>query len=163
MKRTSRIKEMNKPALKEIFEELEFKTLGKRLLGKKLNQAEKPSRPLKESNSGHKTKQPHRRWISLAISLSRVQPATVEINIKEEDMPAAVDRNIHNTPTITAWYKPIKRSKTWLPFPVSEEICFDTNHEHRSQRRRTGGYGFSVKPGEGFYVTCPADQKETAR
>ena len=30
----TRIGEMNKPALKEIFEELEFKTLGKRLLGK---------------------------------------------------------------------------------------------------------------------------------
>ncbi len=32
-----RIKEMNKEALKEIFEELEFKTLGKRVLGDDIN------------------------------------------------------------------------------------------------------------------------------
>ena len=33
------IKEMNKPALKEIFEELEFKTLGKRIFGDEVDGA----------------------------------------------------------------------------------------------------------------------------
>ena len=161
-----RIREMNKPALKEIFEELEFKTLGKRLLGEEVEPGGKTESPAKESKAADtKTKAATPQMDLFGNIIEPVQPATVEINIKEEDMPAAVDRNIHNTPhdySLVQSDKEIKDLVTYLS--GFEEICFDTETTGIDPNdAELVGMSFSVKPGEGFYVTCPADQKETAR
>jgi len=158
------IKEMNKPALKEIFAELEFKTLGKRILGEDIEGIRNSE--LGNKNNGAteiKTKAASPQMDLFGNIIE--QPEAVEIRIKDDEIPVSIDRNIHNTPhdyTLVQTDKEIKDLVKYLS--GFDEICFDTETTGiDANDAELVGLSFSVKPGEGFYVFCPADQKETAR
>ncbi len=162
-----RIKEMNKPALKGIFEELEFKTLGKRLLGEEIEVNGKAEPVVNELNGGDtKTKPVTPQMDLFGNIIEPAQPETVEIKVKEEGGTVTpVDRNINNTPhdyTLVRTDKEIKDLVKYLS--GFDEICFDTETTGIDPNdAELVGMSFSVKKGEGFYVFCPPDQKETGR
>ncbi len=163
------IKEMNKPALKEIFAELEFKTLGKRILGEEIaspnpSEGGASKEPVETSKSKEK--------VQMDLFGNIITPPTQEAEIIEstdsEDSPlggGVADRNIHNTPhdyTLVQTDKEIKDLVKYLS--GYDEICFDTETTGiDANDAELVGLSFSVKPGEGFYVFCPADQKETTK
>ena len=158
------IKEMNKPALKEIFAELEFKTLGKRILGEDIEGIGNSELGNKDSGATEiKTKAASPQMDLFGNIIE--QPEAVEIRIKDDEIPVSIDRNIHNTPhdyTLVQTDKEIKDLVKYLS--GFDEICFDTETTGiDANDAELVGLSFSVKPGEGFYVFCPADQKETAR
>jgi len=159
-----RIKEMNKPALKEIFEELEFKTLGKRILGEEEPGNENTEAGIKGNGSAETKTKAASPQMDLFGNIIE-QPEVVEVKTGDDEEIVTVSRNIHNTAhdyTLVQTDAEIKDLIKYLSGYT--EICFDTETTGiDANDAEVVGLSFSVKPGEGFYVFCPADQKETNR
>lgn len=162
------IKEMNKPALKEIFAELEFKTLGKRILGEEASPDPSEGGASEPAEKSKGESQKVQMDLFGNIISSPAQEAVTIDSADSEDPPlggGGADRNIHNTPhdyTLVQTDKEIKDLVKYLS--GFDEICFDTETTGiDANDAELVGLSFSVKPGEGFYVFCPADQKETIR
>ena len=161
-----RIKEMNKEALKEIFAELEFKTLGKRLLGEDVV-ADAPSGVTSTDSSSSKETANVQMDLFGNIIEPAPQPAKETIrpiaaDDDEEGAVMSVDKNINNTPhnyilsntdeLINELIKKLSGEK---------EICFDTETTGiDANDAELVGLSFSVTPGEAYYVPCPADKDE---
>ena len=149
------IKEMNKPALKEIFEELEFKTLGKRILGDDIDGAP-------EAWNGNEEAKPKKMATAQMDLFGNIieQPEPVEIKIKEEGDIVLADKNINNTPHDYMLIDTTEKISEIIPILQSAvEICFDTETTGiDANEADLVGMSFSVNPGEGFYIPCPADR-----
>jgi DNA polymerase-1 len=155
-----RLKEWNKEKLKEVFAELEFRTLGKRLLGDDFSVASSSKGVVeKEIPQGVQT--------DLFGNIVEAAPnpsaggALIDSDTSEEVL--AVDKNIHNVPhTYTAIEGDASIKKLIAELKKHDEICFDTETTGiDANDAELVGLSFSVKPGEAYYVPCPADQKRT--
>jgi DNA polymerase-1 len=144
-----RLKEWNKELLTEVFTELEFKTLGKRILGDNFNAFQSAPK-------------------SIQTDLFGDAVATPAGN-KEEDTPSETgqgllaEKNIHNTEhkyTVAATDLEINELITYLM--MQSEICFDTETTHLdANEAELVGLSFSCKKGEGFYVPCNTNRATT--
>ncbi len=146
-----RLKEWNTEALTEVFTELEFKTLGKRILGESFNAFATPPVGVQTDLFGNVVEQPEKKTEKL------IDPAPAA------EAGLSATRNIHNTPhnymlvndaaAIDALVKLLQ---------AVEEICFDTETTHIDPMlAELVGISFSYKAGEGYYIPCPADRKTT--
>ncbi len=154
-----KIKDWDKEKLKEVFGELEFRTLGKRILGEDFSVASTQKSVIeKEIPQGVQT--------DLFGNIIEPEIKSSEVEVSPGDTSEAVltiDKNINNTPhkyeAITD-EKAIKNLVTELK--KHDEICFDTETTGiDANDTELVGLSFSVKPGEAYYVPCPADQKKT--
>lgn len=157
-----RLKEWDKEKLKEVFAELEFRTLGKRLLGDDFSVAA-PAKSVveKEIPQGVQTDLFGNIIESTEPVTKPGEPAT--LNNEETEEGLTVDKNIHNTPHN---YQPVEGDaaiqKLVTALKKYEEICFDTETTGiDANDAELVGLSFSVKPAEAFYVPCPADQQRT--
>lgn len=157
-----RLKEWDKEKLKDVFAELEFRTLGKRLLGDDFSVAA-PSKSVveKEIPQGVQTDLFGNIIESPEPVTKSGEPAT--LNNEETEEGLTVDKNIHNTPHN---YQSVEGDaaiqKLVTALKKYEEICFDTETTGiDANDAELVGLSFSVKPGEAFYVPCPADQQRT--
>jgi DNA polymerase I len=157
-----RVKEMNKEMLKEVFADLEFKTLGKRLLGEEF--------AITVSNKDFiKKEQPAGVQTDLfgnIIETKQEPTITVEqtpTNGSDSSESVTVSRNIHNTPhEYEAITEDAAIKKLIAVLKKYDEICFDTETTGiDANDAELVGMSFSVKPGEAYYIPCPADQKRT--
>ncbi len=153
-----RLKEWNKEKLKEIFADLEFRTLGKRLLGEDFSVASSSKGVVeKEIPQGVQTD------LFGNIIESELKKSDPIISSDEDGEVLAVDKNINNTPhkyEAVETDAAIKKLVTELK--KNNEICFDTETTGiDANDAELVGLSFSVNPGEAFYVPCPADQKRT--
>jgi DNA polymerase-1 len=151
------LKEWNKEKLKEIFNELEFRTLGKRLLGEDFAVGA-PVKTLvdKEIPQGVQTD-------LFGNIIAPEKPATPVVADEDEGTTLVVDKNIHNT---AHNYEAIEGDaaikKLVATLKKHDEICFDTETTGiDANDAELVGLSFSIKPGEAFYIPCPADQKRT--
>ncbi len=159
-----RVKEMNKEALKEIFAELEFRTLGKRLLGEEIV----TESGVGSQEPGVKTEKKASPQMDLFGNIIE-QPQTQTLSVVadpdsgSEEKPSIADKNINNTPhNYVLADSNEKISEIILILRSAVEICFDTETTGiDANDAELVGLSFSIKPGEGYYVPCPADQKET--
>ena len=153
-----RLKEWNKEKLKEVFAELEFRTLGKRLLGEDFSVAS-PSKGVveKELPQGVQTD------LFGNIIEPEVKKADTIIASDEDGETLVVDKNINNTPhKYEAVEGDVAIKKLVAELKKHTEICFDTETTGiDANDAELVGLSFSVKAGEAFYVPCPADQKRT--
>jgi len=157
------LKEWNKEKLKEIFAELEFKTLGKRLLGDDFSIATTSSKGVveKEIPQGVQTD-----LFGNIVEEPKAETKAPKADIDDETGSSdalMADKNINNTPhkyeAITD-EKSIKKLVTELK--KHSEICFDTETTGiDANDAELVGLSFSIKPGEAYYIPCPADQKKT--
>lgn len=159
-----RIKEMNTPVLKEVFAELEFKTLGKRILGEEIENAVDGKHEKTETKSV-KTETAQMDLFGNIIE-APVSPAVVEklvVDSDENSLP--IEKNINNTVhNYILADSDDKISEIISIMRSAIEICFDTETTGiDANDAELVGLSFSVRPGEGYYVPCPADQKETVR
>lgn len=159
-----RIKEMNKPALREIFEELEFKTLGKRILGEEDTGNENPESGVKGNGSAESKIKAASPQMDLFGNIIE-HPEVVEVKVKDDEAVAPVSKNIHNTPHDYTLVQTDAEIKDLIKYLSGfTEICFDTETTGiDANDAELVGLSFSIKPGEGFYVFCPANKKETKR
>ena len=157
-----RIKEINKEALKEVFAELEFRTLGKRILGEEIEIAAPTGNAQKPISKG----QSENVQMDLFGNIIEQPAGARSANTDEEESPtihATADKNINNSPhnyMLADTTEDIEKLLSVLA--QSTEICFDTETTGiDANTAELVGLSFSVNPGEGYYVPCSADQTET--
>ena len=141
-----RLKEWNKELLTEVFTELEFKTLGKRILGDNFNAFQSAPKSIQTDLFGDAVAAP--------------------AGNKEEDAPSETgqgllaEKNIHNTDhqyTVAATDSEIHELIAYLM--MQSEVCFDTETTHLdANEAELVGLSFSCKKGEGYYVPCHANR-----
>ncbi len=153
-----RMKDWNKEALKEVFAELEFRTIAQRLLGESLPiPASKKGTIDKELPQGIQTD-----LFGNAIeTVSKPEP----LPVSNEESFAVATRNINNTAhNYTAVVKESEIKKLVIDLSKQKEICFDTETTGLdANEAELVGMSFSWKPGEAWYVPCPANQEETKK
>src|SRR5688500_6023537 len=152
-----RIKECNKNALKEIFYELDFKTLGRRVFGEDIPTAVPKGIIDRVIPEGVQTD-----------LFGNVVEAPVIEKEAQEQVTSVIQptNNIHNTPHD---YKAVQDDEA-IKELVSQlcdktEICFDTETTCIDANDcELVGMSFSVQKGEAWYIPFPAnDQEETKR
>lgn len=149
-----KIKDMNKEALREVFADLEFRTLGQRILGEALPlPASKKTNIEKEVSQGVQTDL-FGNPVETADTGSKIIPA-------EQSSENAATKNINNTPHD---YKAVEGEaaiKNLLAaLSKQKEICFDTETTNLDANdAEIVGMSFSWAAGEAYYVPVPADQK----
>ncbi len=153
-----RLKEWDKEKLKQVFGDLEFRTLGKRILGEEFSVASTTRSIVeKEIPQGVQT--------DLFGNVVEPEPKAVIVtdNAGEDSELLRVDKNINNTPhTYQAIEGDAAIKKLVAELKKHDEICFDTETTGiDANDAELVGLSFSVKPGEAFYVPCPADQQRT--
>lgn len=137
------MEEPDKEKLSAIFNELEFRTLGKRILGEgySANQAGPPAGApvsVKENAQG-----------SLFGEVAKAEPANDVVR----------GRMIHNTPhTYHVVQGTEALTKLAEELSTYKEVSFDTETSSLDYfTLELVGMSFSVKAGEGYYVPCPTD------
>ena len=156
-----RIKEMNRDALKAVFQELEFKALSKRVLG------EEPGQEVVVITETVVIQQKTEVFVSGQLDLfgnAAEQPPVKEIKEEETYLPPAndlvADKNINNTPhNYTLVNTPQAINELIAKLMPETEISFDTETTNiDANAAELVGLSFSLTPGEGYYVPCPADK-----
>jgi DNA polymerase-1 len=167
-----RIKEMNKEAVKEIFEELEFKTLGKRLLGEDIEASPNPSEG-GASEASAKTKVAADN-LQMDLFGNIIETPAQENKRNNEiadtsqfspfggDLEGAVEKNINNTPHNYILLNDEAAINEFVAAAANQsEICFDTETTGiDANDAELVGLSFSFTPGEAYYVPCPASREE---
>jgi DNA polymerase-1 len=155
-----KIRDWNKDLLKEAFTDLEFKTLGKRILGEDFS-VNTPGKSVidKEIPQGVQTDL-FGNIIESAKTTTADEPL---IPAEEPESGLIAEKNINNTPhkyeTVDT-DAAIKKLVTELK--KHKEICFDTETTGiDANQAELVGLSFSVKPGEAYYIPCPPDEKRT--
>jgi len=156
-----RLKEWNKEKLKEVFAELEFKTMGKRLLGDDFTIGTTPGGVVeKEIPQGVQTD-------LFGNIVETAKPEVRSTNAASEEDESAevltVDKNINNVDhNYVAIEDDAAIKKLVTELKKHTEICFDTETTGiDANDAELVGLSFSVTPGEAFYVPCPAGQERT--
>ncbi|HRG81026.1 MAG TPA: DNA polymerase I [Chitinophagaceae bacterium] len=153
-----KLKEWDKEKLKQIFGELEFRTLGKRLLGEDFTVAASTRGVVeKEIPQGVQTD------LFGNIIEAPTEKKSIPIETGDEEEVLTVDKNINNVAhTYTAVETDAAIKKLVSELKKHNEICFDTETTGiDANDAELVGLSFSVNPGEAWYVPCPADQDRT--
>jgi DNA polymerase I len=150
------LQEWNRDALKEIFAELEFKTIGKRILGEEIAvAATDEKRPATENTQ----------LDLFGTPLPLSEPNNISSASESIDEPTVItaDRNINNTPHDYKLVQTDQEIANLLQLLKGyDEICFDTETTNiDANLAELVGMSFSVKPGQGYYIPCPADKVVT--
>ncbi|HVZ96107.1 MAG TPA: DNA polymerase I [Chitinophagaceae bacterium] len=142
-----RVKAYNTESLREIFTELEFKTLGKRILGDEYNVFVVEKKVVQTDLFGNAMEQP----APAAEEEKQIPP--------EERKGLAADKNIHNTPHQYFLVEGDAAIKDLVKkLSAQKEISFDTETTHLdANEAELVGLSFSFKDWEAYYVPCPDD------
>ncbi len=145
----------NKDALKEIFAELEFKTVGKRILGEDIPGLADERRPTADKPQLDLFGNPEP---AAASATEKTETANTQ-----EDLPLSADKNIYNTAHNYRLMQTDEEISELLDVLAKhDEICFDTETTNiDANLAELVGLSFSVKPGEGYYIPCPHDRATT--
>jgi DNA polymerase-1 len=148
------VKQMNKEALKDVFIDLEFRTLGKRILGEEFNVFEN-NVGVQQDLFGNPVPQP-------AAKTTSSQPKN-EVEEVEAESGLTAEKNINNTSHQYHVASSSGEIADLLEILMRQtEISFDTETTGiDANRAELVGLSFSFKPGEGYYVPCPADRAAT--
>lgn len=146
------LKEWNKPALIEVFTELEFKTIGKRILGDDFNVFQTAPVGVQTDLFGN------------AIEGAAARMIIEKTEDKEiDDKGLATSKNITNTPHEYVLVDDEEKIKQLVDVLMQQtEICFDTETTGiDANDAELVGMSFSYKPGEAYFVTCSTEYEAT--
>lgn len=154
-----RLKDWDKEKLKEVFTELEFKTLGKRILGEEFSILSSQPRGVveKEIPQGVQTDL----FGNIVEPEKGQQPEGILAGEETSENGLTAEKNIHNT---AHKYEAVEGDAA-IKKLVSElkklsEISFDTETTGiDANDAELVGLSFAWKPGEGYYVPVPSDMK----
>ncbi len=156
-----KVKDWNKDALNEIFGELEFRTLAKRLLG---DEAVASAGPASSSDKKSAGKPLQIDLFGNVIGGEEEAPATPPAISSEDDAPSfATLKKLSDVPHEYTAIRGLDAVNQLVQQLSSfDEICFDTETTSiDANLAELVGMSFSVKPGEAYWVPCPADRAET--
>ncbi|MEO8403476.1 MAG: DNA polymerase I, partial [Chitinophagaceae bacterium] len=155
-----RIKDSDKAKLTEIFAELEFKTLGKRILGDDFSVSSSSKGVVeKEIPQGVQTD-----LFGNVIEAPAPKPVVTDETFEAAEGLKA-EKNINNTPhTYEAVQGDAAIKKLVAELKKNTEICFDTETTGiDANDAELVGLSFSVVPGTAWYVPCPPDDAEKTK
>ncbi len=154
-----RLKEWNKEELVAVFTELEFKTLGKRILGDEFNAFHAAPQSVQTDLFGNTVN------TSKADYKSSKKDAAPDPSIitGEESSGLLAEKNITNT---VHDYELIEGrdaiQQLLILLMQQKEICFDTETTNiDANEANLVGLSFSIKKAAGYYIPCPADRTAT--
>jgi DNA polymerase-1 len=150
-----RLKEWNKEALVEVFTELEFKTLGKRILGDEFNAFHSAPQSVQTDLFGN--------TVNTKTASTKKEAAASTVITGEESSGLLAENNINNTPHNYLLVDTTEEIKKLVSTLLQQtEICFDTETTNiDANEAELVGLSFSFKKAEGYYIPCPADRKTT--
>ncbi len=143
-----RLKEWNKTELVDVFTELEFKSIGKRILGEEFNVYAAPvGEQLDMFGVGSKTIA-----VKATVNPDTLQPST------DEHGGFSAERNITNTPHDYILVDTAESLETLVAELMQQaEISFDTETTGTDPNDvDLVGISFSYKTSEGYYIPCNA-------
>ncbi|WP_416439876.1 DNA polymerase I [Phnomibacter sp. MR] len=142
--------EWNKEALKEVFTELEFKTLGRRILGTDFDAA-----------AGAAPQGVQQDLFGNAVATPAAKSDTLDE--KDEPVQMTVDKNINNTPHTYHLLDNATAIDAFVQQALQQsEICFDTETTNiDANLAELVGMSFAFTPHEAYYVPCPANRTAT--
>lgn len=167
-----KLKDWNKPALVEIFVELEFKTLGKRILGDDFNVYQAPAAGVQvdmfavaavvEAPAINDENAQKDLFGNVVEKAAKKAPAA-DAGDYGSDATLAAQFNINNVPhNYILADTDEKIAELVAVLQANKEICFDTETTGLDANdAELVGMSFSVKHAEAYYVPCPADQEVT--
>jgi DNA polymerase-1 len=144
-----KLKELNKDALREIFADLEFRTIAKRILGEEL--------------PGINGQKPVPEGVQQDLFGNAVEsPVTIEIEESEPALSTA-EKNISNTKHNYVCADTVEKRMSLITQMMSEkEVSFDSETTGiDANNADLVGLSFSWQPGEAYYVPLPPE-RETA-
>ncbi len=146
-----KLKDWNRDGLREIFADLEFRTVAKRILGEELPGA-----------NGQKAVP---EGVQQDLFGNAVETPAVKENEASEPASAHAEKNITNTVHNYICADSNEKVMSLVTQLQSEnEICFDTETTGiDANNADLVGLSFSWKPGEAYYVPVPADRNETLK
>jgi DNA polymerase-1 len=158
-----KLKEWNKDKLMDIFGELEFRTIGKRILGEEISVAV-PERSVQKDLFGN---------IIEAKNIPARKPTkttseTVNPDSEEEDHTTSYASALATLATTPHQYKLVKTEED-IHALIDElknhhEICFDTETTGLDPYEcELVGLAFAVKKHAAWYVPCPPDKEQTKK
>lgn len=160
-----KLKEWNKDILKEIFTELEFKSIAQRLLGETIPVA---ARTTTEKNTGTAVQVDlFGNTVVQETPKKQAKPTAAPAGepVEETEAPAVITaaKNIYNTPHI---YTAITEEKDLITLAeqlmTQKEVCFDTETTGLDANdTELVGMSFSWIPGEAYYIPCPPEKHKT--
>lgn len=154
-----RVKEINRELLSEVFADLEFKTIGKRILGEDFN----VTPGVATVPQGVQTDLFGNAVETKADAGAKKPEATAVADEDRAESEEAIvaGKNINNTPHQYRALQDDDSIKELIKELMEEkEICFDTETTGIDANDvELVGMSFSYKPGEGYYVPVPADQE----
>ncbi|MDP4148130.1 MAG: DNA polymerase I [Bacteroidota bacterium] len=178
-----RLKDWNKDALREVFIGLEFRTLGKRILGEDPaltggvpegvqtdlfgNAVPAKSQPAARAKAAQPAPAGQPAGATAASpaeeSAEAGGPGAGEQLDESPSTSLRVEKNINNTPhTYRSVVGTAAIQSLVKDLLAQKEICFDTETTGIDPNNaELVGLSFSWLPGEAWYVPCPADQAET--
>ena len=149
------LKEWNRESLIDVFTELEFKTMGQRILGTVIQSTTgtvQPAVPASGQMDMFGNAAPVSNGPTMNVAEIQVQPALT-----------VVDKNINNTPHNYTLVNDAAAIAELVKLLTGEkEISFDTETTNiDANLAELVGLSFCIKTGEGYYVPCPAKRSET--
>ena len=152
-----KLKEWNKESLVEVFTELEFKTLGKRILGDEFNAFHSTPQSVQTDLFGN--------TVNVKPSAAAIKKEEANIIKGEESSGLLAEKNINNTDHNYVLVQTKEEIQTLLINLLEQkEFCFDTETTNiDANEAELVGLSFSYKKGEGYYIPCPADRNETQK
>ena len=151
-----RLKEWDKEILKQVFIDLEFKTLGKRILGDEFQAPNVVPEGVQTDLFGNVV--PDKKSNGLAANATVIIEEIIQTGF---EAAKNINNSIHNY--ILADDNEKMQSLVDL-LAKQKEICFDTETTGIDANDvELVGMSFSYLPGEAYYIPCPADQDETRR
>ena len=149
------LKEFNKEKLTEIFAELEFRTLGKKIIGDdySMNDAAKNT-----VNTKAATKDPSQ--FSMFASAD-----AIEEDSSQQQQSVSFGKNINNTEHQYFLIDSQEKTDELLEkLNTADKICFDTETTSvNANNCELVGISFSIKPFEAYYVPIPSNQQEAIK
>ena len=154
-----RLKEWNTDALTEIFTELEFKTLGKRILGETFNAFQSAQGSVQTDLFGNIVETKNN---TLKINASS---QLVEEKNEEPSVGLIAEKNIENTKHDYQLITSEEEINKLIDLLITKkEICFDTETTGTDANNvEIVGLSFSFEPTMGYYIPFTADQQSTQR
>ena len=150
-----KMKEWNKEELKEIFAELEFKTLGKRILGEDFNLFQSAPIGVQTDLFGN--------VVANERSKAKSEKKEVVEEILQSSLIAA--KNINNTKHVYHLIDDDKKINELITTLQSQkEICFDSETTGLdANQAELVGLSFSFKGHEAYYIPCSSEKSATKK
>ena len=148
------LKEWNNKELIDVFTELEFKTLGKRILGDAFNVFQSAPAGVQTDLFGN-------------VVDARIASAANKVESEEGQLISSgfnADKNINNTLHTYHLLDTTEKIQEFINIALLQsELCFDTETTNiDANEAELVGVSFAYTPHEGYYIPCPPEKEKTA-